>query len=230
MQFNRRLRLAGAPIAAAVAACLSSPTAVAGTVPLGGGAGIIEAGTYCTLSTIGHDRNGDLVGFTVSKCGGPGTPVVAEGAPGSGPVGTVAVTDDALGYAVIKLDSAKINPLAAFNGFPIVGIGPDPGFQQPVCIQGGATGQGCGSATVPGVKPSTFTAILPLGHFQVGGDEGAPVTAGGQLVGMVRGGRTSIDAVVPGADMRITLVLFSAILNDVNAKGGLGVDFTPIAG
>jgi hypothetical protein len=47
---------------------------------LGGGAGIVVDGTYCTLASIGHQKSGQLVGFTAGHCGGPGAPVVAEGA------------------------------------------------------------------------------------------------------------------------------------------------------
>jgi hypothetical protein len=61
-------------------------------VLLGGGAGIVVDGTYCTLGTIGHDKTGGLVGFTAGHCGGPGAQVVAEG---SGVlVGAVAVVGD----------------------------------------------------------------------------------------------------------------------------------------
>lgn len=42
-----------------------------GAVPLGGGVGIVVDGRYCTLTTIGHDKTGELVGFTASHCGGP---------------------------------------------------------------------------------------------------------------------------------------------------------------
>lgn len=69
-------------------AVVLAPTAAA-ALPLGGGAGIIVDGTYCTLTTIGHDKAGELVGFTAASCGGPDSPVVAEGSEDLGPVGTV---------------------------------------------------------------------------------------------------------------------------------------------
>ncbi len=48
---------------------------------MGGGAGIVvNGGTLCTLTTIGHDKFGDLIGFTSAHCGGPGAQVAAEGA------------------------------------------------------------------------------------------------------------------------------------------------------
>ena len=122
---------------------LLTPTAAAdGTILLGGGAGIVVDGSYCTLGTIGHDNTGALVGFTAAHCGGPGAQVVAEG---SGVrVGTVAAANGALDYSVIKFDPAAVTPTANFAGFPINGIGPDPDYHQPACKQGGATGAICG--------------------------------------------------------------------------------------
>jgi len=178
------------------------------------------------LTTIGHDRAGTLVGLSAGKCGGPGAPVVAEGSQSSGTIGTVDAADPDMDYAVIKFDAAKVVPVDNFAGFPILGIGPDPGLSQPICIQGGATGQACGSVTVPGVKPLTLTGTLPPGHWQPG-DDGAPVTADGQLVGMVRHGTTLFD-VFRGADSRIGFTVLSAVLGAMNAKGGIGAGFNPV--
>ncbi len=47
-------------------------------------------GHYCTLTTIGHDKTGELVGFNAAHCGGPGAQVVAEGTDTT--VGTVVAT------------------------------------------------------------------------------------------------------------------------------------------
>jgi len=109
-----------------------------GAVPLGGGAGIVVDGTYCTLATIGHDKTGELVGFTAGHCGGPGVPVVVEGSDSRGPVGTVAAVGDGMDYAVIKFDPGKVTPIANFAGFAINGIGPDPDWHQPACTNGAA--------------------------------------------------------------------------------------------
>jgi hypothetical protein len=113
---------------------------------LGGGAGIIVNGTYCTLTTIGHDgggvaiavagmqcalttighyKSGDLVGFTAGHCGGPGATVVADGAEERGPVGAVGAADGDY-YAVIKFDPAKVTPVPNYGGFAINGISADP--------------------------------------------------------------------------------------------------------
>jgi hypothetical protein len=197
---------------------LIAPSAVAdGAVPLGGSAG------------IGHDKTGELVGFTAGHCGGPGAPVVGEGAENHGPVGTVVAVGDGLDYGVIKFDPAKVVPTASFAGFPINGIGPDPtNFGQPLCTQGGATGNGCGTFKFGGPRPGIVAA-----HMQPWqpGDDGAPVTADGQLVGMTRDGYTGLVGVgVPVLSTHITFTLFSVILGDVNAKGAAGAGFSPISG
>jgi hypothetical protein len=196
-------------------------------VLLGGGAGIIVNGTFCTLTTIGHDSSGELVGLTASTCGGPGSTVDVEGGPRG--VGTVVAADDALDYAVIKLDPAKAAPTASFAGFAINGIGPDPsGFGQPVCKQGGATGFGCGAFKFGGPRPGIVAANVP--SWQPG-DDGAPVTVGSQLVGIIRNGSTTpILGPIPELSTHIGFTLFSAVLADVNAKGGPGAGFTPIPG
>jgi hypothetical protein len=77
-------------------------------VVLGGGAGITVNGTNCTLTTIGHDNAGALVGLTAATCGGPGSSLAIEGGPGG--VGTVVAVDDALDYAVITFEPGKVVP------------------------------------------------------------------------------------------------------------------------
>jgi hypothetical protein len=212
--------LVAAPLLASIG--LLAPNAGAdGAVVLGGGASIVVNGVNCTLTAIGHDKTSELVGLTAATCGGPGSSVAG--------VGSIVAADDALDYAVIKFDPAKVTPTGTFAGFPIIGFGPDPGFQQPICIEGGATGQACGSATVPGVKPFTMTGIFPVGHFAPG-DEGAPVTVDSQLIGLIRHGRTFTDVVVPGQDSHVGFTLISAVLNDLNAKGGPGAGFSPTPG
>lgn len=198
-------------------------------ISLGGGAGIVVDGTYCTLTTIGHNNTGELVGFTSSHCGGPGAPVVAEGTDTT--VGTVVTVNGDVGYEVIKLDSAKVIPLANFAGFVINGIGPDPQYGQAACEQSAATGFTCGFIAGPTVNPRVVNAHqLP---FQPGGG-GAPVTVDGLLVGMVDSGYTNLGGpvigpiIIPNNYPVIKMIYLSAILDDVNANGGTGSGFIPI--
>jgi hypothetical protein len=199
--------------------------------PLGGGANITVAGSNCTLTTIGHDSTGAVVGFTAGSCGGLGAPVAAAGAEPGGPLGTVAYSAgglNTLDYAVIKFDPAKVTPIANFDGFPINGFGPDPGIGEPACMQGGATGRACGLVNVPAIgRPSTVIAEFPPGSFQPG-DEGAPITVNGQLVGIFR---TASDIFHPSTfrtASRGGFALFSAVLNDTNARASVGAGFSPV--
>lgn len=197
----------------------SGVAAAGDKVPLGGGAGIDVAGDLCTLTTIGHDGAGALVGFTSAHCGRPGAPVAAEGH--AGPLGSVAATDDNLDYAVIKFDPAEVAPVPNFDGFAINGIGPDPGFKQGACKLSRATGHYCFGIGFPGQDPATVQG----GGWWQPDDDGAPITANDLLVGMIR------DGSIPAVGLlhpRPEIVLFSAILTDVNAKGGPGAGFTPI--
>jgi hypothetical protein len=188
-------------------------------VPLGGGAGIAVNGDLCTLTTIGHDRAGDLVGFTSAHCGGPGAGVAGEGRDGT--VGSVVAADDGFDYAVIKFDPAKVKPIPNVDGFAINGLGPDPGFKQGACKLSRATGHYCFGVGFPGQDPASVQG----GGWWQPDDDGAPVTANDLLVGMVRDGSVASP---PLLHPRPEIVLFSAILNDVNAKGGPGAGFSPI--
>jgi len=207
-------------------AVLCAPAASA-ALPLGGGAGIIVNGTYCTLATIGHDKTGELVGFTAASCGGPDSPVVAEGSENLGPVGTVVAANGALYYAVIKFDPAKITPIANFAGFVINGIDTGPHeWHQPACRLGAATGYFCtGIGSLPGAGPRM---TMPRGNYQAG-DNGGPVTSNDLLIGLITGGTFVPGDPLGAVPFEITqMAKLSAILDDVNSTGSPGAGFTPI--
>ena len=72
-----------ASIAALIALLLptAAPAHAQDPVTLGGGSGLVVNGeTLCTLTAIGNDNRGNLIGFTSAHCGGPGAQVAAEGA------------------------------------------------------------------------------------------------------------------------------------------------------
>lgn len=196
-------------------------------LPLGGGAGIIVEGSYCTLTTIGHDKTGELVGFTAAHCGGPDAHVVAEGAEGRGVLGTVVATanNTRLDYSVIKLDPTRVIPIANFAGFNINGIGPDPAWHQPACKFGAATGDSCSDiSSIPSPRPRISMSV----PFQPG-DDGAPVTSDNLLIGMITGGMFVPGDLLGAPSHQFTfLTKFSAILDDVNTTGGPGAGFTPV--
>jgi hypothetical protein len=66
---------------------------------------------------------------------------------------------------VIVFEPTRVSPIADFDGFAIDGIGPDPGYLQPVCTRGGATGFGCGVIKFGGVKPAIVATDMPARWF-----------------------------------------------------------------
>jgi hypothetical protein len=211
----------------------SNVAAADGAVPLGGGAGITVNGTPCTLTTIGRDSAGNLVGFTSAHCGGPAASVAAEGAGGA--VGSVVAADDGLDYAVIKFDPAKVTPIHDFDGFAINGIGPDLTQieLQTACQQSRATGHACAQIFAGRSKQTLYECGNP-------DDAGAPLTVNDALVGMIRGGFTPTDRPCPEIQGIVAphpyfpkedqpqIVSFDTILANVNAKGGPGAGFSLI--
>jgi hypothetical protein len=200
-------------------------------LPLGGGAGIVINGdTMCTLTTIGADRAGELIGFTSAHCGGPGAQVAVEGAERLGVMGVMVAGNDKLDYAVIKFDPAKVAPVATYNGFVISGIGPDPTFGQVACKQGRTTGNSCGVTWGMGQDPGTIVMQV-CGRP---GDSGAPVTVNTQLVGMIHGAFTDAlpDCIIKYIPLHTPAVVmdFNSILADINAKNRPGAGFVPVAG
>jgi len=190
-------------------------------VILGGGAALVVDGTNpCTLTTIGHDRAGDVVGFTGSRCGGPGAPVTVAGTDTT--VGTVVAANTDLRYAVIKFDVPDLIPLSDYAGIAINGIGPDPVLDSLVCKYGPTTPGICDRVTFDGWPR------MKMGGRSVGGDVGAPVTMDGQLVGLVDGGYINWGGRYTAPRAVTDVLRFSAILDDVNAGDGPGSGFVPI--
>ena len=199
-------------------------------VPLGGGSGIvIDEDTFCTLTAIGNDNRGNLIGFTSAHCGGPGAQVSSEAAADAGTLGTMVAGNDGLDYAVIQFDPHKVQPVDTVNGFLIDGVAPDPVFGQVACKLGRTTGYSCGVTWGPGDKPGT---ILNQVCGQPG-DSGAPVTVDNHLVGMIHGAfseelPTCIVKFVPLHTPAVTISMTS-VLSDINAKSRPGSGFVPVA-
>ncbi len=198
-------------------------------LPLGGGAAIvIDGDTFCTLTTIGTDNTGQLVGFTSAHCGGPGAQVSAEAAQSRGPVGTMVAGNDVLDYAVVRFDPAKVTPVANFGGFVINGIGPDPAFGDVACKEGRTTGNSCGVTWGPGQDPGTIVMQV-CGQP---GDSGGPVTVNSLLVGMIHGAFSdNLPAcVIKYIPLHTPAVVMSmnAVLADVAAKNRPGAGFVPV--
>ena len=219
-------------VLAAVTVVLLMPAVSASAqapVALGGGSGLVVDGeTLCTLTAIGNDNQGRLIGFTSAHCGGPGAVVAAEGAENAGVVGTMVAGNDALDYAVIEFDPAKVAPVSAVDGFRIDGLGPDPSFGDVACKLGRTTGYSCGVTWGPGQQPGTIVNQVCGGP----GDSGAPVTVDNKLVGMIHGAfsedlPTCIIKFIPLHTPAVTMS-FNTQLADITAKGRPGSGFVPV--
>ena len=226
---SRAGRLSGAAVLAAAALLAGAPPGAAvEKVVIGGGAGIVvEGDTYCTLTAVGNDRTGALIGFTSAHCGAPGAQVASEAAPDAGVIGTMVAGNDGLDYAVIRFDPAKVDPVSNWNGFAIDGIGPDPVFGQVACKLGRTTGYSCGVTWGPGEDPGTIVNQV-CGQP---GDSGAPVTVNNRLVGMIHGAFTEglptcIIKYIPLHTPAVTMSM-NAILADLAAKDRPGAGFVP---
>lgn len=227
---GRRLRCTAATVS--VCAALSMPAGSAhaqGLVTLGGGSGLVVNGeSLCTLTAIGTDSRGDLIGFTSAHCGGPGAQIAAEGAETAGVLGTMVAGNDALDYAVIQFDPAKVRPTNNVNGFQIDGLGPDPMVGDVACKLGRTTGYSCGVTWGPGEEPGTFVNQV-CGQP---GDSGAPVTVDNRLVGMIHGAFSEklpscIIKYVPLHTPAVNMS-FNTQLADITAKNRPGTGFVPV--
>lgn len=229
MRTAHRLRLLVAAIVAVLLLPIGSGIARAAPVALGGGSGIVVNGeAICTLTAIGNDSRGDLIGFTSAHCGGPGAVVAAEGAEGAGTLGTMVAGNDALDYAVISFDRAKVTPVANVNGFQIDGLGADPAFGDLACKLGRTTGYSCGVTWGPGEEPGTIVTQV-CGQP---GDSGAPVTVDNRLVGMIHGAfsedlPTCVVTFIPLHTPAVTMSI-NAVLGDLTTKNRPGSGFVPV--
>lgn len=211
-----------------VCTLLTAAPAVADPVTLGGGSGIVVDGeSHCTLTAIGTDRSGDLIGFTSAHCGGPGAKVAAETAEAAGVVGTMVAGNDELDYAVIRFDPAKVTPTSVVDGFAITGLGPDPTFGDIACKLGRTTGYSCGVTWGPGKDPGTIVNQV-CGQP---GDSGAPVTVNNRLVGMLHGAFTDdlptcVIKFIPLHTPAVTMSI-NTQLADIAAKDRPGSGFVP---
>lgn len=199
--------------------------------PLGGGSGILLGEQIaCTLTTIGYDRAERLVGLTAGHCARSGTPVRAEQAPQAGVIGTVAVVDEVLDYAVIAFDRERVSPVRQVAATLIIGIGSPPRPGDLVCKNGRTSGHSCGP--VQYAHPWWFQNRV----CSQPGDSGGPVTVGDRLVGMNVGhfgaqtlGSPVLDVVcrIPAHDPAVA-VQIGVVLEAIDRTGGIGSGFRPL--
>ncbi|MFJ4654214.1 serine protease [Nocardia sp. NPDC088792] len=218
------MKIAAAAIGALCALVLGSGAGIGNAQPgppvIGGGSGIvIDDRSLCTVTSVGHDAQGRLVGMTAGHCGGAGASISAEADRGAGRIGRIAVSNADLDYAIIEFDPAAIVPVSRVGGVTISGIGAPPAFPAVACKEGRTTGNTCGVTwgDVFGVTTETWTQMCV-----VEGDSGAPVVVGSTLVGMVN---AYLGVPCAGPEVGTNM---SAIMGDLNARGGIGSGFRPI--
>lgn len=203
-------------------ALLGAGTANADPAPavIGGGSGIIIDDMFeCTVTTVGYDGAGRLVGLTAGHCGDPGAKVWAEKDRGAGQIGTFVYSDHDLDYAIIQFDPSRIIPVNHIGNVTITGLGGPPGFPMIVCKEGRTTGNTCGVSwgDVFDTNVETWSQMCV-----VEGDSGAPVVVGTTLVGMVN---AYLAVACFGPEVGTNM---SSIMNDINSRGSIGAGYRPI--
>ncbi|MFJ4655962.1 serine protease [Nocardia sp. NPDC088792] len=203
-------------------ALLGAGTANADPAPavIGGGSGIIIDDMFeCTVTTVGYDGAGRLVGLTAGHCGDPGAKVWAEKDRGAGQIGTFVYSDHDLDYAIIQFDPGRIIPVNHIGNVTITGLGGPPGFPMIVCKEGRTTGNTCGISwgDVFDTSVETWSQMCV-----VEGDSGAPVVVGTTLVGMVN---AYLAVACFGPEVGTNM---SSIMNDINNRGSIGAGYRPI--
>ncbi|MBP2188265.1 S1 family peptidase [Nocardia goodfellowii] len=223
--FSKLAKAAHAVLAVALgAALLGTGAGAAQGAPappvLGGGSGIIIDNQFeCTVTTVGHDNAGRLVGLTAGHCGDAGAEVYAESDRDAGVIGRFIYSNHDLDYAVIQFDPGSIVPVNRVGGVTITNVGGPPQFPMVVCKEGRTTGNTCGLVwgDVFDSKIETWTQMCV-----VEGDSGAPVVVGSTLVGMVNA-YLALACFGPEVGTNMTV-----IMDDINARGGVGAGFRPI--
>ncbi|MBF6127731.1 serine protease [Nocardia brasiliensis] len=231
--FSKLAKVANAAFAVALGAALLGTGAGAaqadpGPPVVGGGSGIIISDTpgalsdqlfECTVTTVGRDGAGRLVGFTAGHCGEPGYEVYAEADRGAGVIGRFVYSNHDLDYAVLEFNENKMIPVNRIGNVTITGLGGPAQFPTIVCKEGRTTGNTCGISwgDVFGSNTETWSQMCV-----VEGDSGAPVVVGSTLVGMVN---AYLAVACFGPEVGTNM---STITDDVNARGGVGAGFRPI--
>ncbi|WP_026918606.1 S1 family peptidase [Gordonia shandongensis] len=175
------LALSAAALAMAPAVA-SAPAEAAPKAAVGGGSGIIVNGkSACTMTAVGRDRAGRLVGLTAAHCGKLGSRVGLERNRRAGQVGRIVTANPKLDYAVVLLDGSRVRPVRTVGKARITRVGTYPKPFSNVCKSGRTTGFSCGpTLTTGGRFVYNYVCSAP-------GDSGGPIMVGSRLVGMLNG-------------------------------------------
>ncbi|MGL4306729.1 MAG: S1 family peptidase [Mycobacteriaceae bacterium] len=230
--YRRFLVVAAFVLAFAGATSVSQAAPAEPEVFLGGGSGILlpdfsgsnpdlstadpSRFAACSLTAVGYNNAGSLIGLTAGHCAHVGDRVVSEFWPEAGAIGKFVYVSQVSDISVIDLDDAKVAPLKTVGGTTINVISPAPPFGTPVCKEGRSTGHTC--AWVWGYSDGDIieqTCAIP-------GDSGGPLTVGDRLVGLISYGPPPFcyEPFPPpfhapdfSADINIGIA-------DINARGG----------
>ncbi|WP_420099637.1 S1 family peptidase [Corynebacterium sp.] len=182
---------------------------------------LIVGPSVCTTTAAGYDGAGNAVAVTAGHCGTAGDEVRSADDPEGAVIGTFQ-RNGAVDNGVILLnDRAQVT--SSYNTVLGSAGGPLPAAGAQVCKTGIATGTSCGPALA--TSGSGFGVHLCASH----GDSGAPVYAGGRLVGLLSGGfaglpscRTPLQGPVHSPVLAVT---WDAVAAEMNAAGGVGAGF-----
>jgi hypothetical protein len=227
---------------ASVAACAATvgfagagaASAAPGNAVVGGSSGLVfDNNSACSLTAIGHDSAGRLVGLTAGHCAPTGARFGAEQSLDTGVIGTVAYSDDGQGldFAVLEFDAAKVTPVRSIGVTTIAGLGDAPAAGSAVCTSGRSTGLDCG------VVWGSLEGTTINQSCSKPGDSGGPVTVGDRLVGMNQGRLTGLGGI--GFNIPCTVAAnpvhspaffapIDQVVQAVDAVGGVGSGFEPI--
>lgn len=189
-------------LAIGAAAIALSPAAVATAAPaatVGGGSGIVVNGRYlCTMTAVGHDRGGNLVGLTAGHCGKLGDSISLERNRGAGTIGRIVTRSKNWDVAVVQLNPNRVRAVSRIGKARIHGVGNYPAPFTNVCKSGRTTGFTCGP-TLVNDKSVTYNYVCAAP-----GDSGGPIIKNGRVVGMLNGslriagpGTPSIECIDP---------------------------------
>ena len=230
----------------------AAPTthALNGKAYVGGGTGIYYGAqptstTNCTLTALGYDNSNNLVGITAGHCADNAEAsdptwanVTAEKDTDAGVVGTVVYkvfAGHGLGifspqpnwndpankdYAVILFNKDKVVPQKTVGGVTINSVATgSPALFTQVCKIGRTSGKTCGVVARVN-SPQTFDTQSMNAS---GGDSGSPVvSSNGTLYGAVHG------PVFIGFSYGTQSMTMAPMINDINARGGIGAGFVPV--
>lgn len=183
---------------------------------------LIVGPSVCTTTAAGYDAAGNAVAVTAGHCGVAGDEVRSADDPEGTVIGTFQ-RSGAVDNGIILLN-ANARLTSSYNAAVLSSLGgPLPGEGSQVCKTGIATGTTCGPLVL--TTGSGFAMHVCSSH----GDSGAPVYAGGRLVGLLSGGfagvpscRTPLQGPVHSPVMAVT---WDAVAAEMNAAGGVGAGF-----